>query len=52
MLLLGGGLILQDIIDENVLTPVLWALALIAGFTALQRLVMVWLRTRDMSDSA
>lgn len=52
VLLLGGGMILQDIIDENVLTPVLWALALIAGFTALQRLVMVWLRTRDMSDSA
>jgi len=52
VLLLGGGLILQDVIDENVLTPVLWALALIAGFTALQRLAMVWLRTRDMSDSA
>ncbi len=51
VLLLGGGLILQDVIDENVLTPVLWALALIAGFTALQRLAMVWLRTRDMSDS-
>ncbi|HEY5639289.1 MAG TPA: CDP-alcohol phosphatidyltransferase family protein [Dehalococcoidia bacterium] len=52
VLLLVGCMILQDIIDENVLTPVLWALALIAGFTALQRLVMVWLRTRDMSDSA
>ena len=51
VLLLGGGLILQDVIDENVLTPVLWALALIAGFTALQRLAMVWLRTRNMSDS-
>lgn len=52
VLLLGGGLILQDVIDENVLTPVLWALALIAGFTALQRLAMVWLRTRGMNDSA
>ena len=52
VLLLGGGLILQDILDTNVLTPVLWALALIAGFTVLQRLVLVWLKTRDMSDSA
>ena len=52
VLLLGGGLILQDILDTNVLTPVLWALALIAGFTVLQRLVFVWLKTRDMSDSA
>ncbi|MCI0814486.1 MAG: CDP-alcohol phosphatidyltransferase family protein [Chloroflexi bacterium] len=52
VLLLGGGLILQDILDTNVLTPVLWALALIAGFTVLQRLVFVWLKTKDMSDSA
>jgi len=52
VLLLGGGLILHEALDENVLTPVLWALALIAGFTALQRLAMVWLKTRDMNDSA
>ncbi len=52
VLLLGGGLILQDILDTNVLTPVLWALALISAFTVLQRLVLVWLKTRDMSDSA
>ena len=52
VLLLGGGLILHEALDENVLTPVLWALALTAGFTALQRLVIVWLKTRDMSDSA
>ncbi len=52
VLLLGGGLILHDALDENVLTPVLWALALTAGFTVLQRLAMVWLKTRDMSDSA
>lgn len=52
VLLLGGGLILHDALDENVLTPVLWALALTAGFTALQRLAMVWLKTRDMDDSA
>ena len=52
VLLLGGGLILHDVTGENVLTPVLWALALIAGFTALQRLAMVWLKTRGMHDSA
>jgi len=52
VLLLGGGLILHDLLDENVLTPVLWALALTAGFTTLQRLAMVWLKTRDMNDSA
>ncbi len=52
MLLLGGGLIVHDALDENVITPVLWALALIAGFTALQRLAMVWLKTREMNDSA
>ena len=52
VLLLGGGLILHDLLDVNILTPVLWALALIAGFTVLQRLAMVWLKTRDMSDSA
>ncbi len=52
VLLLGGGLIVHDALDENVITPVLWALALIAGFTALQRLAMVWLKTREMNDSA
>ena len=52
VLLLGGGLIMHEALDENILTPVLWALALTAGFTALQRLVIVWLKTRDMSDSA
>ena len=52
VLLLGGGLILHEALDENVLTPVLWALALTAGFTAVQRLAIVWLKTRDMSDSA
>jgi CDP-diacylglycerol--glycerol-3-phosphate 3-phosphatidyltransferase len=52
VLLLGGGLIVHDIIDENVITPVLWALALIAGFTALQRLAIVWLKTRGQVDEA
>ncbi len=52
VLLLGGGLILHDVLNENVLTPVLWALALTAGFTVLQRIAMVWLKTRDMNDPA
>ena len=52
VLLLGGGLILHEALNENVLTPVLWALALTAGFTVLQRLAMVWLKTKDMHDSA
>jgi len=51
VLLLGGGLILHEALGENVLTPVLWALALTAGFTVLQRLAIVWLKTRDMNDS-
>lgn len=51
VLLLGGGLILHEALGENVLTPVLWALALTAGFTVLQRLAIVWMKTRDMNDS-
>jgi CDP-diacylglycerol--glycerol-3-phosphate 3-phosphatidyltransferase len=53
VLLLGGALIVQGVIgieDENILTPVLYALTAIAGVTALQRLVIVWLRTRDQED--
>ncbi|MEX0684351.1 MAG: CDP-alcohol phosphatidyltransferase family protein [Dehalococcoidia bacterium] len=61
VILLGGGLIVQDIVtrwdlplvpqDANVLEPVLWALAVIAGFTALQRLVIVWQKA-NQDDSA
>ncbi len=46
VLLMGVGLIAQGIADENVLTPVLWVLAVLASFTALQRLAIVWLKTR------
>lgn len=46
VVLLGAGLIIQDVIDENVLTPVLWVLAVLAGLTVLQRLAMVWMETR------
>ena len=46
VLLMGVGLIAQGIAGENVLTPVLWVLAVLASFTALQRLAIVWLKTR------
>jgi CDP-diacylglycerol--glycerol-3-phosphate 3-phosphatidyltransferase len=45
--LIGIGLIAHDVSGENVITPVLWVLAVLASFTALQRLVIVWLRTRE-----
>ena len=45
--LIGAGLIAHDLSDENVITPVLWILAVLASFTALQRLAIVWLRTRE-----
>lgn len=45
--LMGVGLIAHDLSGENVITPVLWALAVLASFTALQRLAIVWLKTRN-----
>ncbi|MDP9180244.1 MAG: CDP-alcohol phosphatidyltransferase family protein [Chloroflexota bacterium] len=45
--LIGAGLIAHDLFGENVITPVLWILAVLASFTVLQRLAIVWLRTRD-----
>lgn len=51
VLLLGGALIVQDFVDsENILKWVLYALAGIAGFTAVQRLAIVWSRTRGQVD--
>ncbi len=44
--LVGGGLIVQDIIMRNVMTPVLWTLAILSSATALQRLALVWWKTR------
>jgi CDP-diacylglycerol--glycerol-3-phosphate 3-phosphatidyltransferase len=44
--LIGGALILTDLLHENLITPALWILAVLACFTAAQRLVMVWLKTR------
>ena len=45
--LMGIGLIANDATGENVVTPVLWILAVLASFTALQRLAIVWLKTRN-----
>jgi CDP-diacylglycerol--glycerol-3-phosphate 3-phosphatidyltransferase len=45
--LMGVGLIAHDLSGENILTPVLWILAVLASFTALQRLAIVWLKTRN-----
>jgi CDP-diacylglycerol--glycerol-3-phosphate 3-phosphatidyltransferase len=45
--LVGIGLIAHDLSGENVITYVLWALAALASFTALQRLAIVWLKTKD-----
>ncbi len=44
--LVGGGLIVQDVIMRNVMTPVLWILALLSSVTAIQRLALVWWKTR------
>jgi CDP-diacylglycerol--glycerol-3-phosphate 3-phosphatidyltransferase len=53
VILLGGALIVQGTIgieDENILEPVLYVLAAIAGFTAVQRLAMVWSKTKGQVD--
>jgi CDP-diacylglycerol---glycerol-3-phosphate 3-phosphatidyltransferase len=47
VLIMGIGLMAADVIDLDILTAVLWILAILASFTALQRLVMVWLKTRE-----
>jgi CDP-diacylglycerol--glycerol-3-phosphate 3-phosphatidyltransferase len=45
--LMGIGLVAHDASGENFITPILWIIAVVASFTALQRLVIVWLRTRN-----
>lgn len=47
VVLIGGGLVVQDAIMENVMTPILWILATLAGATAAQRLAIVWWKTRN-----
>lgn len=47
VLLIGGGLILTDIVDEkDVMTYALWVLAVLANVTWVQRLLMVWQHSR------
>ncbi len=46
---LAAGLILDDVLSANVITPVLWLLAVLACVTAIQRLALVWWRTRGLS---
>ena len=44
VILLAGGLIIDQV------TPMLWVLAVLAGATALQRLLLVWLQTRHRQE--
>lgn len=51
--LMGIGLIVAGILDDDdVVTYILWALAALASFTALQRLAMVWLKTKETDEPA
>jgi CDP-diacylglycerol--glycerol-3-phosphate 3-phosphatidyltransferase len=46
--LMGAGLVVAGIAgDDGIITYVLWILAALASFTVLQRLAMVWLKSRD-----
>jgi CDP-diacylglycerol--glycerol-3-phosphate 3-phosphatidyltransferase len=45
VVLLGGGLILDSVAGVNLITPVLWILAVLAGVTVLQRLALVYRQT-------
>lgn len=44
VLLLGGGLTIDQV------TPMLWILAVLAGATAAQRLLIVWIRARRQEE--
>ena len=46
VILVAAGLMLHEVLSTNILTPVLWLLAVLASATALQRLVLVWAGTR------
>ena len=46
VVLLGAGLVIDQV------TIALWALAIVAGLTALQRLALTWARTRDENGKA
>jgi CDP-diacylglycerol--glycerol-3-phosphate 3-phosphatidyltransferase len=46
VVLIGGGLMIQGFGVDDALTVVLWLLAVLASFTAAQRLGIVWWQTR------
>jgi len=46
VIVIGAGLILDAVWDDSV-TAMLWTLATFASVTAVQRLVLVWWKTRD-----
>lgn len=46
VLLIAVGLILGEF-EQDILTGVLWVLVVFASFTAVQRLALVWWKTRD-----
>lgn len=50
VVLIGGGLIVADIVDKDVLTYALWLLAVFAMVTAAQRLLMVWQHSRTKEE--
>jgi CDP-diacylglycerol--glycerol-3-phosphate 3-phosphatidyltransferase len=47
--LMGLGLIAAGLIDRDIITYVLWVLAALASFTAVQRLAIVWAKAREMN---
>lgn len=49
VVILGGGLIIDGVGVEDAVTVMLWVLAALACATALQRLALVWLKTRGLS---
>jgi CDP-diacylglycerol--glycerol-3-phosphate 3-phosphatidyltransferase len=51
VVLISGALIVADILNENdVMTYALWALAVLANVTAVQRLAMVWRYSRTKNE--
>lgn len=50
VVLLGGALIMDSVVEANIITPVLWVLAILAGVTVAQRLVLVYLKVRGREE--
>ncbi len=50
VVLMGLGLIAAALIDNDIITYVLWVLAALASFTAAQRLAMVWAKARNTDE--